>query len=58
MSVLCAGDRMVMVAGMECMCGGTHVKNTRDIRQAPATKIKKVKCHHITGLLFKFSTFF
>jgi len=37
-----AGDRMVMVAGMDCMCGGTHVKNTRDIKQVTATKIKKV----------------
>ena len=40
--VPCAGDRVVMVAGVDCMCGGTHVKNTHDIRQATATKIKKV----------------
>lgn len=36
------GERVVMVGGLDCMCGGTHVKNTQDIRQATATKIKKV----------------
>ena len=33
---------MVDVGGTECMCGGTHVKNTADIRHVTATKIKKV----------------
>ena len=33
---------MVNVGGTECMCGGTHVKNTADIRNFTATKIKKV----------------
>lgn len=36
------GERVVTVGGLECMCGGTHVKNTLDIRAATATKIKKV----------------
>ena len=35
------------VGGTECMCGGTHVKNTADIRSFTATKIKKV---HVTSL--------
>ena len=38
----CVGDRVVNVGGTECMCGGTHVKNTADIRSFTATKIKKV----------------
>ena len=33
---------MVNVGGRECMCGGTHVKNTADIGSLTATKIKKV----------------
>ena len=33
---------MVNVGGTECMCGGTHVRNTADIRTFTATKIKKV----------------
>jgi Ser-tRNA(Ala) deacylase AlaX len=33
---------MVMVGTLECMCGGTHVKNTLDIRAVTATRIKKV----------------
>lgn len=33
---------MVNVGGTECMCGGTHVKNTADIGSFTATKIKKV----------------
>ena len=33
---------MVNVGGTECMCGGTHVQNTADIRYFTATKIKKV----------------
>ena len=37
-----AGERLVNVGGTECMCGGTHVKNTADIRSFTATKIKKV----------------
>ena len=36
------GERIVDVGGTECMCGGTHVKNTADIRHFTATKIKKV----------------
>ena len=47
---VCAGDRVVMVAGLECMCGGTHVKNTRDIKQATATKIKKVTAYDRSDL--------
>ena len=30
------------VGGTSCACGGTHVKNTSDIRGVLATKIKKV----------------
>lgn len=37
------GARVVTVAGLECMCGGTHVKNTLDIGAVTATKIKKVR---------------
>ncbi|CAI8013516.1 hypothetical protein GBAR_LOCUS8555 [Geodia barretti] len=37
------GERMVNVGGTECMCGGTHVQNTADIRYFTATKIKKNK---------------
>ena len=47
---VCTGDRVVMVAGLECMCGGTHVKNTRDIKQATATKIKKVTAYDRSDL--------
>ena len=38
-----AGERVVNVGGTECMCGGTHVKNTADIGAFTATKIKKVQ---------------
>lgn len=41
------GERLVNVGGTECMCGGTHVKNTADIRSFTATKIKKV-IHRVT----------
>ena len=43
MYVCHTGNRVVTVAGLECMCGGTHVKNTSDIRTVTATKIKKVR---------------
>ena len=36
------GERMVNVGGAVCACGGTHVKNTADIRGVTVTKIKKV----------------
>lgn len=39
---LVAGERVVAVGGLECMCGGTHVKNTLDIKGATALRIKKV----------------
>ena len=34
------------VGGVECPCGGTHVKSVADIRGVTVTKIKKVslKC--------------
>lgn len=34
---------MVNVGGAACACGGTHVKNTADIRGLTVTKIKKVR---------------
>ena len=37
-----AGERIVNVGGTGCACGGTHVKNTADIRGITVTKIKKV----------------
>lgn len=40
---------MVNVGGTECMCGGTHVKNTADIRTFTATKIKKVNYTRVQG---------
>ena len=36
------GERVVNVGGVGCPCGGTHVKNTADIRGVTVTKIKKV----------------
>ena len=36
------GERVVNVGGVGCPCGGTHVKNTVDIRGVTVTKIKKV----------------
>ena len=30
------------MGGVGCPCGGTHVKNTADIRSVTVTKIKKV----------------
>ena len=38
-----SGERMVNVGGTVCACGGTHVKNTADIRGVTVTKIKKVR---------------
>ena len=40
------GERVVSVGSTSCACGGTHVKNTSDIRGVSATKIKKVKFSH------------
>ena len=36
------GERVVNVGGVSCPCGGTHVKNTADIKGVTVTKIKKV----------------
>ena len=41
-SCLCVGERVVDVGGVGCPCGGTHVKNTADIKSVTVTKIKKV----------------
>ena len=51
------GERVVTVAGLDCMCGGTHVKNTQDIRAATATKIRKVnglsrRCNRVISFPF------
>ncbi|KAL5457304.1 hypothetical protein EMCRGX_G034552 [Ephydatia muelleri] len=46
------GERIVNVGGTSCACGGTHVKNTSDIRGVLATKIKKNKnCVRISYVL-------
>lgn len=46
------GERIVNVGGVSCACGGTHVKNTSDIRGVSATKIKKNKnCVRISYVL-------
>ena len=39
---VCSGERVVDVGGVGCPCGGTHVKNTADIKGVTITKIKKV----------------
>lgn len=36
-------EREVNVGGTTCMCGGTHVKNTAEIKGLKVTKIKKVR---------------
>lgn len=42
---------MVDVGGVDCPCGGTHVKNTADIKGITVTKIKKVCAHNTTTKL-------
>ena len=37
-----AGERSVNVGGTQCLCGGTHVKNTSEIVGVTVTKMKKV----------------
>ena len=36
-------EREVNVGGVSCMCGGTHVKNTAEIKGLKVSKIKKVE---------------
>ena len=46
LSLSLSGEREVNVGGTPCMCGGTHVKNTSEIRGITVTKIKKVHGVH------------
>lgn len=36
-------EREVNVGGVSCLCGGTHVKNTAEIKDLKILKIKKVR---------------